>query len=92
MDHLVTINNNSSEDENTNDSATSASTASTVSTSGRGKNKVYEKTGTFNAKEEAQNFLAKQKLWTFRSTRSICICMMLLIHRHRHLQLNRLKQ
>ena len=90
MDYLVTINNNSSEDENTNVCTTSASTASTVSTSGRDKNKIYEKTGTFNAKEEAQNFLAKQKLWTFRSTRSIC--MMLLIHRHRHLQLNRLKQ
>ena len=56
MDHLVTINNNSSEDENTNDSATSASTASTVSTSGRGKNKIYERIGTFNAKEEAENF------------------------------------
>ena len=43
MDHLVTINNNSSEDENTNDWATSASTASTVSTSGRDKKKFMKK-------------------------------------------------
>ena len=91
MDHLVTINNNSSEDENTNDSATSASTQRLLSLLlVEAKTKFMKKTGTFNAKEEAQNFLAKQKLWTFRSTRSIC--MMLLIHRQRRLQLNRLKQ
>ena len=45
MNHLVTINNNSSQEEKTNDSATCVlhATTSTVSTLGRGKNKIYEK-------------------------------------------------
>ena len=60
MDLLVTVNNNS-EDE-TIESVQAASSV-VVNAIVRGKNKIYEKIGSFDTKEEAVKLIDSQKIW-----------------------------